>query len=251
MAFEGGPRPGESQFQCRYTETFSGERCGNYEVDGLEFCLQHVPDDLLEEAEENTGMHRCRHGFGTGDPCRQIAVNGTEPLRCKNHGANIGSHMWKKAVENEFNAQVNGRLTAIMQANGESLMHPTAINDPLNELLELAAEVKALKEIFRLTAANLIAQQKVRYNHAKVGEQLRVEMLLYERGVERLAKILIDVSKLRIEDRLAGVQEQTAQMLERALDAALEESGVGLAGITGARKAFRRHLKVVQGELAS
>lgn len=244
-------KPGEGDDYCQYTDTYSGQRCGSHEVDGLEFCVLHVPDDLLEEAEEVTGTVRCRHHFGEDNACRQYAVAGTVPPRCKNHGANIGSHMWKKAVENEFTHKVNDRLTEIMQANGETLLHPAPIGDPLNELLALAAEVGALKEIMRLTAANLISQQKVRYNHAKVGEQLRIEILLYERAVERFAKILIDVSKLRIEDRLAGVQEQTAQMLERALDAALEESGVGLAGITGARKAFRRHLKVVQGQLAS
>lgn len=248
---EDGRRPGEGSIQCAYTDTASGERCGNWEVDGLEFCVQHVPDELLDEAEETTGVYRCRHGFGEDGACRNYAVAGTVPARCKNHGANQGSVMWKRAVENQFTSQVSDRLADIMQANGETLLHPTAIDDPLTELLELAAEVKALKEILRLTAANLISQQKVRYNHAKVGEQLRIEILLYERAVERFAKILIDVSKLRIEDRLAGVQEQTAQMLERALDAALEESGVGLDGISGARKAFRRHLKVVQGNLAS
>jgi hypothetical protein len=244
-------RPWEGGNLCLWTDTRSGERCGIKEIDGLEYCLHHVPDDLLEEAEEITGINRCRHDFGTPTACHQYAVTGTVPTRCKNHGANIGSKTYKEAARRDVEARVSDRLSEIMAENGGLLLHPTAIGDPLNELLDLAAEIGALKEILRLTTANLIAQQKVRYNHPKVGEQLRQEILLYERALERFARILIDISKLRIEDRLAGVQEQTAQMLERALDAALEESGIGLEGITGARRAFRRHLKVVQGELAS
>lgn len=242
-------RPGEGDRKCQWDR--DGLRCGNQEVDGLEFCVQHVPDDMLEEAEDVTGVQRCRHRFGEEDACRRLAVDGTVPPACDNHGANFGSVRRHQAAGNVHEGKLAGRLAEIMEASGDALLHPASIDDPLTELLELAAEVKALKEVLRILAAKLFSENRLRYAHAKVGEQLRVELLLYERAVERFAKILIDISRLRIEDRLAGVQEQTAQMLERALEAALEESGIGLDRQLDARKAFRRHLKVIEGQLAS
>jgi hypothetical protein len=236
---------------CAYTDTRSGERCGDREIDGLEYCLHHVPDDLLEEAEEITGVSRCRYDFGMPTACRQFAVADTVPLRCKNHGANMGSRTYMEAARRGVEAAATDRLAEVMASSREYLVHPPAVGDPLAELLTLAAEIGALKEVLRAKVIPLLDEDKLRYVHSKAGEQLRQEIILYERALERFARILIDISKLNIQDRLAGVQEQTAAMLERALDAALEESGVGLEGITGARKAFRRHLKVVQGELAS
>jgi len=105
--------------------------------------------------------------------------------------------------------------------------------------------MKALKDVLRDTTAHLMMDNKLRYAHSKAGEMARMEIVLYERAVERFVKVLIDVSKLKIEDRLAGVREATAAMLERALDAALEDSGVGIEGKDKARTSFRRHLKVV------
>jgi hypothetical protein len=224
--------------------------CRNFEVDGLEYCVLHVPDELLDEAEDITGVRRCRNNFGTPDACRSYAAEGTVPPQCSEHGANPGSVRRAIGTRRVVEGQMAERLAMIMGDEGERLLHPDPIGDPLTELLALAAEIRAVKEVLRMIAARLFSQDRIRYAHSKVGEQLRIEILLYERAVERYAKILIDISKLKIEDRLAGVQEETARMLETALDAALEESGIGIDGITGARKAFRRHLKVVQGELA-
>lgn len=243
-------RPGDGEVYCLWIAR-SGEQCGNMEVAGLEYCVQHVPDDLLEEAEDITGMFRCRYNFGEDDACRQLAVKGTDPIRCKNHGANAGSVQWKQAQHRQVEDKITDIYRQIMNEQGERLLHPERIGDPLIELLELAAEMGEFRTIMREQVAELIKKGNLGYSHTKVGEQLRYQGVLYERALERFAKILLDISKLNIQDRLAGVQEQTAAMLERALDAALEESGVGLDGISGARKAFRRHLKVVQAELVS
>ena len=37
-----------------------GVPCTHHEVLGLEYCVWHMPDDLLEEAEQITGWKRCR-----------------------------------------------------------------------------------------------------------------------------------------------------------------------------------------------
>src|SRR5215831_18089746 len=213
-------RTGEGDRKCQWYR--DGRRCGNWEVDGLEYCVQHVPDDLLDEAEEVTGIRRCRQRFGQPDACRRISAAGTVPPACENHGANAGSVTKREGVAREYEGKMAERLAGIMADSGEKLLAPRAIEDPLTELLDTAAEIRELKEVLRVIAAQLFSQQRIRYAHAKVGEQLRVEILLYERAVERYAKLLIDIARLRIDERLAGVQEQTAQMLERAVEAALE-----------------------------
>ena len=61
----------------------NGRACGNYEVEGLEFCLQHMPEPLLDEAEQVTGVLRChRHPNGRSF-CREFAVPGTD--HCASH----------------------------------------------------------------------------------------------------------------------------------------------------------------------
>ena len=232
---------------CKHVFASNGRRCRWPDVPGLEYCIAHMPDELLEEAEEISGITRCRHHFGFEDACHNLALKGS--YTCTGHGGNL-PNIRKGAARAELEQKLTEHLAMIMQGKGALLISPERIGDPLAELLVAAAEVKALKEIMREKVAGLISEERMRYGHKTAGEQLRAEILLYERALDRYVKILIEISKLRIEDRLAGVQEATAQMLERALDSALEESGVGLEGISGARKAFRRHLKVVQSELA-
>jgi hypothetical protein len=78
-------------------ETRAGRPCCNYAVAGLghvKRCMHHMGELLLPEAEAITGIRRCRHPSG----CRQFAVVGTDPPRCKVHGANRGSVLYKRAI---------------------------------------------------------------------------------------------------------------------------------------------------------
>jgi hypothetical protein len=81
--------PGWGEALCAGT-TRAGTPCCNHEVATIGYCLHHVPDELLELAEAIMGFKRCRK-------CRFYAVAGTDPPRCKIHGANIGSVQWRWA----------------------------------------------------------------------------------------------------------------------------------------------------------
>jgi hypothetical protein len=229
---------------CQGT-TRNDTRCGNDEIEGLEFCLLHVPDEYLEEAEDVTGMRRCRHQLGAPDACHNYAVDGADPVACTRHGMAPGSFAMRQTMHRTVEGKLGERLAGIMADGGEKLLRPDPVSDPLSELMELAAEVKAVKELLRAKVAPMFANDQLRYAHSKAGEQLRMEVLLYERGLDRLARLLLDISKLNIAERLTGIRKQTADMIERAIDAALEESGVGFEGKQVAREAVRRHLKIV------
>jgi len=222
--------PGEGTAKC------AEPGCGNREIEGLEFCLHHVPGELLAEAEEITGFRRC-------SKCRFYAVAGTEPPLCKIHGANTGSHQRKLAAGRVVEGRITDRTAALVATHIDALASPPPIGNPLSELLELAAEAKAWKEAMRQVAAWLFSQQRIRSAHAKVGEQLRAEIVIYERAMDRLAHLLIQISKLGIEARLAQIEEAKAATVERALMAALEASGLDLTAQGTAREVLVRELR--------
>jgi hypothetical protein len=241
-----GAKPWEGRYNC--TElTNGGLPCSNKEIDGLGFCFYHVPEDMLDEAEEITGLIRCRHDSG----CPRLAKEGTVPPRCTAHGANEGSHMSKQAAGRVVEEQVMARFEAIMTQDGERLLNPQAIGDPFTELLALAAEMKELKQML-LEVVSVMKPNQWRYR-GKDGEQARAELILLERAQERLERCLVNLIKLKIEDRLAGVEERTLEMMERAMDmamtagirAALASNGDELEGQQEARKVLRRELPVL------
>lgn len=237
-------RPGEGPGLCK-SDSRNGAPCAHHEVLGLEHCVWHMPDELLDEAEMITGWKRCRNRFGQPDACHQAAVKGTDPPRCKNCGVNAGSVLSQRASANVVSDRAADRLVAILSEYGDKLLEPDPIGNPLQELMELAAEIKAFKEIMRQVTGYLFSQQRIRSAHAKVGEQLRSEILLYERAQERLAKILMDIGKLGIEQMLARIDAQQYQMIERAFDIALERAGLDLVVQDDVRSVLRRELTKV------
>jgi hypothetical protein len=219
-----------------------GQPCTHHEIDGLGYCFSHMPDDLLDEAEDITGARRCRKRFGEPDACHQFAVAGTDPPLCKNHGANGGSSISQKAAARVVDGRVTDRMAAIMSDHGEALMKPSPIGDPLSELLDVAAEIRTWKEVMRGVVADLLSRQAIRYTARAYGEQLRAEVLLYERALERLAAILVQVGKLGIERKLAQIEIDQAARVDRALTAALTATGVGLVEQQKARAVLAREL---------
>jgi hypothetical protein len=235
-------RPGEGPLLCGLPAGEEGKPCEHHEVEGMGACVWHMPDELLDEAESITGWRRCRHKFGEGTAaCHDNAVKGTEPARCRKHGAARGSIPAKQAANRVVSGQIADRLVVILAEHGEKLMKPDPIGNPLTELLDLAAEVKAFKEIMRAITAHLVQKADMRYG-TRMGEQLRAEVVLYERAQERLGKLLMDISRLGIDARLLQLEEQQAGMIERALQAALSASGLGLVEQQEARTVLRREL---------
>jgi P27 family predicted phage terminase small subunit len=133
---------------------------------------------------------------------------------------------------------------AALNAQAEQLMwryDAPPVTNPLEALTRLAGRAAAWEEEIGRRVNEL---RSLRYEGIG-GEQLRAEIAVMERAMDRLGRLLVDIAKLNIEERLAGVRKQTADMLERALDKALTASGLDLHGQAAAREEFRRNLKVV------
>lgn len=219
-----------------------GQHCGSVEVEGLEYCLHHMPDDLLEEAEALTGFRRCRHEFGTPDACRFYAVRGTEPPVCKNHGGNEGSNQMKSVGLRLINGEADKRAGEIIAEHGTELESADAVQDPYRELMLLAGEMRAWKNMLRKRVA-LLKPAQYRYQ-GRTGEQLRAEIVLYERAMERLGSMLVAIAKLNLDARLVGIRQQTLDMLDRALTQAFTKAAVPPEKMEEARQVFRAHVKL-------
>jgi len=114
--------------------------------------------------------------------------------------------------------------------------------NPLEALQLLAGRALALEQVIGEKANEL---RSWRYEGGVGTEQLRSEIGALERAMDRCGRLLLDIAKLNVEEKLAGIRARTADMLEMALDAALESAGVGLDVKAKARDAFRRNLRIV------
>lgn len=227
---------------CKGTAGKNAARCTNKEILGLEYCLHHVPDEDLEEAESITGWQRCRERFGQPHACRQYAVKNTDPPQCKNHGANAGSVSSFHAARREIENGAQDHLAELMRddANVMNILNPDPIEDPLAKLLEVAAEIDAMRIFFRDRALQ-IRNAEWRYK-GRDAELVRAEFILWERCQEREAQILISVARIDVHKLMARIGEARVRMMERALDLALQASGADPHGQARAREVLIREL---------
>jgi hypothetical protein len=165
-----------------------------------------------------------------GDPCGNPAGKGTDHYGSGNCSSHAGS-------------TPTGRAAALNERAERLLYQRDAppVTDPLSALQRLAGRAAAWEDIIGEKVNEL---RSLRYS-TEGGEQLRAEIVVMERAMDRVGKLLVDIAKLNIEDRLAGVREATARMLDEALAAALQKSGADPSGQDAAREEFKRRLRIV------
>lgn len=164
-------------------------------------------------------------------PCQRVPILGQK--RCGMHGGK--NHTTEQRRHEEI---TNRKINRII---GRLNIEP--VEDPLTALKLLAGEALAWKA----TLAELVGDlEQIRYR-AENAEQIRGEVALFERAMDRCASVLGLIAKLNIDERLAAISEQQAQMLSNALFASYEAAGISLTDVD-TRKAvareFGRHLKV-------
>jgi hypothetical protein len=231
-------RPWQSTtIRCAGT-TAGGQACSEFEIEGLEYCLHHVPEDLLEEAEEITGIRRCRTAG-----CTFYAVDGTEPATCKNHGANAGSVTSREAAKRVIQREVDAKFREIMAEDNAAarILNPPPIANPLEYMLRLGAELEEFRQMMRDKMLGL-KEDEWRYK-GREAEMTRAEILLYERACERMMAWSKVVHTMGIEKTLARIEERKVQVMERGLTAALQGSGASLPVQEQARRILRREME--------
>lgn len=190
-----------------------------------------------EPGDHRHGPSHCggrkRQGEGT---CTQPAGWGTNHPgigHCKLHGGSTTTHT-TQAVRRRAETEARSVLAEL----GVS-----AVEDPLAALLKLAGQVLAWQEATARLVNGL--EDEVRYEGVSGAEQLRAEVALYERAMDRAVAVLAAIARLNIEERLARVTERQADAVIEAIDAALAAAGVTGQDAARARQAAARHLRAV------
>lgn len=169
----------------------------------------------------------------TGDPCRNPPVLGSTV--CRMHGGSA-RQVKAKAARRMAESRIRRSLDEVGVRE---------IDNPLDELRRLTAEVVTWKDVLASHVANLTEQ--MRYTDDKGGEQLRSEVALYERAMDRAGKFLEAWARLGIDAMLAEMQvrvtEAQVTAMTRGLDAYRTAAGVGepehQAGLAAMAKAMR------------
>jgi hypothetical protein len=153
-----------------------------------------------------------RHGKG---PCQLAAGAGTDHLgygRCSWHGGCAPSG--RKAA---LDAQARAELARLDVA-------PLA--DPLSQLALLAGQAVAWKDAM---AERVNALAGLRYESADGAEQLRAEVALWERALDRCERFLSSMARLKIDERLTKISETQGHVIVSFIMAALARFGIDYA----------------------
>lgn len=130
------------------------------------------------------------------------------------HGGSTPTHVTAAVVTQEEN-----RARSLLQRLGE----PEPIRHPVRELLDLAAEISAWRTILRERVDQLATLETE--DTLKV-ERERAAVLLYERSLDRLARLLVDLTKLDLQARRLSLDEQDAKRVMAAISDALTRAGL-------------------------
>jgi hypothetical protein len=97
------------------------------------------------------------------------------------------------------------------------------VEDPLSELARVCGQVLGWKDMLAGKVNDLTS---LRYENEAGGEQLRAEVALWERSLDRCERFLTAMARLNIDERLARISEERAEVIISVLAAALERAGI-------------------------
>lgn len=145
-------------------------------------------------------------------PCQRYLQPGEK--RCKNHGG-ASPQAKRKAAERVLEEQVKHAIEG---------MDIKPVENPLTALSQLAGEIIAWKDLMAIHVVRLKDTLRYGTEHA---EQIRGEVLLYERGMDRAVAVLAQIARLKIDERLAAINEAQVKQMSRILEGALDALGLG------------------------
>lgn len=166
-----------------------------------------------------------------GQPCEKWAIRGGTV--CYSHGGNaprVKSAARQRLAEKAIDDAL-GRLNI------------TPIHDPLTALSELAGEILAWKRLAADRVADL--QSLAQRNYQTGSDEVRAEIQVFERALDRCVHVLATIARLNIDERLAKISKEQADFVKTALFGAMDDTGLPKEQQREAASHLARRLRLV------
>jgi len=173
----------------------------------------------------------------TGHRCGRWPLKGATV--CNSHGARA-PQVRAKAARNVAESEVRLTAARVLQERGP-------VVDPLEQLQLLAGRALAWEQAL----AERVDMNKLRYGSNLGTEQVRAEVQLLTQAMQETRTVLAIIAKLNIDERLIAIEKNKADMVFRAIQAALVAAGVTGPAQTAALQTAGRELRVIQGGKAA
>lgn len=122
-------------------------------------------------------------------------------------------------------ALVAARRRAIeAEAAQAAARHDLVGVDPLEALSKLAAEVLVFKDYLRGQVAQM--EELIAENQVYGTDEVRALVTLYERALDRSARILSDIARLNIDERLAKLNRARGEVVAGVFKEALADAAL-------------------------
>jgi len=213
-------------------------RCSMWTLPGLTVCRSHssdhpTPSHNPPPERRCQGKSKDANGQRT-KPCKLWAIRGLTV--CYRHG---GANKTTRAAGDRRVAEAKVEKKARQLA---SLFDIEPVDNPLAALAQHVGEEIRFKDILATLVKDLHVEE-IRYTDARGAEQLRSEIVVYERALGRVGDRLVAYARLGIDERLVKIEEAKAEVVMGAINAV-----IGFLGATGqdaaeARRIAARHLK--------
>ncbi len=118
------------------------------------------------------------------------------------------------------------------------------VDNPLEELQRLAGRVLAWERVIGELVNEL---DSVRYE-TEFGEQLRSEVALLERAMDRCERILVAMARLNLDERLVKISEAQAKLVTGVILGAFVNIGLSRELQDALRPAIARRLRLAAAE---
>lgn len=179
-----------------------------------------MPDDD-NDCPHHPGRHPAGYCCGArsrqGRRCVQRAGWGTTHIgigACKLHGGSTPNH--QIAAARRLTDQRAQELLAEMG-------NPEPVEDVYGELLGLAGQMKRFSDVMYQMVSEL---ERVGYA-GQSGEQVKAEVFAFLKAAERAESILVNISKLNLEERRVRLNEAQATLVYELGRRALAAIGLG------------------------
>lgn len=171
---------------------------------------------------------------GRAGTCQLPAGWGTEHAgygRCRKHLGNaptVARAAERERIEAETRVEL-ARLDVV------------PVDNPLGELQKLAGQVLAWRDAL---AGRVNSLTDIRFRDEHGGEQLRSEVVLFERAMDRCERVLVAMARLNIDERLVKITLEQARLTNEVLKGALDDLGIDRHD-GEVRKVMARRLRMV------